>query len=99
MHSALVAQLKNIITVAEYALSWAEKNRSRLRFSTRERYAEILGKFVVPVLGARAIAELTRADVLEWVTWAQEQETGRRRGARGIGLEHPRAAVLSYPYY
>ena len=61
-------------TVADYVLSWAAAKRDLLKPSTREHYADVLGRFVVPVIGARRVVELTRADVVAWVGWAQKQQ-------------------------
>lgn len=66
-------------TVADYVLSWAAAKRELLKPSTREHYADVLGRFVVPVLGTRAVVELTRADVVEWVGWAQRQHNRYER--------------------
>lgn len=64
---------EKVTTVADYVLSWAAAKRSLLKASTREHYADVLGRFVVPVLGSRPVAGLTRADVVAWVGWAQAQ--------------------------
>lgn len=61
-------------TVADYVLSWAATKRSLLKPSTREHYADVLGRFVVPVIGSLRVDELTRADVVGWIGWAQQQK-------------------------
>ena len=74
MASAPMARRSKAATsVADYVLRWAAAKRPLLKPSTREHYADVLGRFVVPVLGQRPVAELTRADVVGWVGWAQAQ--------------------------
>jgi len=80
---------KATITVADYVLSWAAAKRSLLKASTREHYADVLGRFVVPVLGALPVHELTRADVVRWIGWAQAQ---RNR----FGRQYAQATLRSW---
>jgi integrase len=64
-------------TVADFAERWMKRKRELLKPSVRERYLRVLADHVLPFLGERTLESLTRADVEEWVVWAQRQRTKR----------------------
>lgn len=64
-------------TVAGYAAKWIERKAPRLKPATERLYRSILDDRVIPVLGTLYADAVIRADVEEWVIWAEEQETPR----------------------
>lgn len=66
-------------TVADFAEQWIELKTKRLRRSVAEHYADVLGRFVLPVLGTRLVNDISRHDVEEWVGWAEARKTRSNR--------------------
>lgn len=66
-------------TVADYCERWLELRSPGLKASVRKHYVDVLSAHVLPVLGERRVGDLTRADVAEWVVWAEarRQRSGR----------------------
>jgi len=54
-------------TIRDFALSWMRRRAARVRTSTAQHYADVLGLHVLPVLGDLWIDAVTRADVEDWV--------------------------------
>ena len=74
------------ISLTDYATQWARRKAPRLKESTKAHYADVLGRRVLPVLGSRPVTSLTRADVEEWIAWAEAQ---RRSGISEGGASAP----------
>jgi len=58
-----------------YAADWLERKERRLKPATRRLYKTLLKQRVVPVLGTLYADVVVRADVEEWVLWAEDQRT------------------------
>lgn len=67
------------LTFEAYVLRWASTKAALLKPSTRRTYEGILGQKILPQLGYKACAELTRDDVIDWTAWAtsQKQSNGK----------------------
>ena len=67
------AQARRQATVADYAEQWLKQRTKRLRASVGNIYLQILADRILPVIGEKFVAEITRAHVEEWVIWAERQ--------------------------
>jgi integrase len=74
-------------TFADYVMQWTVTKSKRVRPGTIDRYIDMLGRRILPVLGEVAIAEITRADVERWVIWAEEQTSRADRRYSTATLE------------
>jgi integrase len=69
-------------TVAAFLERWLADIKSRVSPRTHERYAELVRKNIVPVLGATALKELRAAQIS--TAYAEALATGRRDGKGGL---------------
>jgi hypothetical protein len=69
------------MTVAEWLATWLAAVREEVSPKTRERYAEIVGNFLVPELGALHVTRLAPAHIQ--VAYAKLAVGGRRDGKAG----------------
>lgn len=72
----------NKITVAEYAERWLEHVKPNVSPRTHERYAEIVRKNIVPLIGAVVLAKLQSMQISD--AYARALSTGRRNGKGGL---------------
>lgn len=61
--SLLRAQARAAPTIAQICDRYLEHSRTRLKSSTCQTYAWLIGKLIKPALGAHKVAELRRADI------------------------------------
>lgn len=66
-------------TVADYAELWIERKAVRLRPGVVDHYLDVLGKWILPVLGPKAVNSITRADIEAWVAWVERQKSRREQ--------------------
>lgn len=64
-------------TVADYCEQWLKRKQADWRPKTRADNMEVLASRVLPVLGHLPVAELKRAHIIEWRTWAESQKTDK----------------------
>lgn len=64
---AVVALPSNLLTVAGFAVRWMVLKRKRLKPSSVERYEFTIGNRLLPTLGRREAASITRTDAEELV--------------------------------
>src|SRR5690242_9652117 len=83
--AALIAELKSGAyveaskeTVLQFLDRWLVDIKSRVSPRTYERYAELVKKNIVPLLGAKALAKLRPADIS--AAYATALASGRRKG-------------------
>ena len=72
IHADLPLVRRKDLTVTDFAASWLVAKVNTLRPSVAVQYESCLSK-ILPLLGSRQIRDITRADVAEWVAWAQVQ--------------------------
>ncbi len=60
-------------TLGAYALEWMDRREQRLKPSTAYTYRDTLKRFIVPEIGDIYVDALRRADVEDWITWAERQ--------------------------
>lgn len=66
-------------TFAGYAADWIERRQRWLSPSTAATYRRIIDKQLVPFLGTLYADSIVRADLEDWVTWAQDQRTNQKQ--------------------
>lgn len=74
-----VTQQPRPTTVADYAELWIERKAVRLRPGVVDHYLDILGKWILPLLGPKAVSSITRADIETWVAWVERQKSRREQ--------------------
>ncbi len=62
------------LTLAEYASSWLERKAPRLKPNTLKTYVQIMTDVIIPQLGTLYADVIVRADVEEWVVWAESRQ-------------------------
>jgi integrase len=72
----------NKLTFAEFLDSWLEHVRARIAPRTHERYAEIVRKNIVPILGGTPLLRLRPAQIS--AAYAKALSQGRRDGQGGL---------------
>ena len=68
-------QIRGKVTVASYAYAWLPSHPVSPR--TREVYAQILQKHIIPVLGGRTLADVTSADIRQMFRTMEADKTSR----------------------
>jgi hypothetical protein len=82
------------LTVAAFLDRWIEHMRGQVSPRSHERYAEILRKNVVPLLGGIALTKLQPAHIS--AAYAKALASGRRKGRGGLSARTaPGTAMLS----
>ncbi len=61
------------LTLAGYADEWLKRKAPRLKPNTHETYSQIITDHIIPKLGTLYADIVIRADVEEWVVWAESQ--------------------------
>lgn len=61
------------LTLAGYADAWLERKAPRLKPNTHETYSQVITDHIIPKLGTLYADVVIRADIEEWVVWAEAQ--------------------------
>src|SRR5262245_51818605 len=70
------------ITVAAYAMRWLKAVKATVKPRTHEGYAQAVRLYIVPALGKRAVADLRRSHVKDFLTTCLERGVSARPLAR-----------------
>jgi integrase len=74
-------------TLTDYARSWLERRKARgMKPSTLATYAIILEQAILPRLGHLHVAEIRKADIEDWLTWASQfrRKNGKTRAPETV---------------
>lgn len=61
------------LTLAGYANAWLQRKAPRLKPNTLHTYGQIITEHIIPPLGTLYADAVIRADIEEWVVWAESQ--------------------------